>query len=76
MLREVFNEIFQYASDIRGYGTRYAAKQNHYKFGVRTNTGKQSLSFIAIDIWKDLQFSINSIKHFRSSQISQTLSTV
>ena len=76
MLREVFNEIFQYASDIRGYGTRYAVKQNLYKFGVRTNIGKQSLSFIAIDIWKDLPFSINSIKHFRSSQISQTLSTV
>ena len=38
MLREVFNETFQYASNIRGYGTRYAAKQNLYKFGVRTNT--------------------------------------
>ena len=76
MLREVFNDLFQYASNIRGYGTRYAAKQNLYKFGVRTNIGKQSLSFIAIDIWKDLPFSINSIKHYRSSQISQTLSTV
>lgn len=75
MLREVFNEMFQYASSIRGYGTRYTAKQL-YKFGVQTNIGKQSLPFIVIDIWKDLPFSINSIKHFRSSQISQTLSTV
>ena len=76
MLREVFNDLFQYASNIRGYGTRYTAKQNLYKFGVQTNIGKQSLPFIVIDIWKDLPFSINSIKHFRSSQSSQTLSTV
>lgn len=75
MLREVFNDLFQYASNIRGYGTRYTAKQL-YKFGVQTNIGKQSLPFIVIDIWKDLPFSINSIKHFRSSQSSQTLSTV
>ena len=75
MLREVFNDLFQYASNIRGYGTRYTAKQL-YKFGVQTNIGKQTLPFIVIDIWKDLPFSINSIKHFRSSQISQTLSTV
>ena len=75
MLRKVFNDLFQYASNIRGYGTRYTAKQL-YKFGVQTNIGKQSLPFIVIDIGKDLPFSINSIKHFRSSQISQTLSTV
>jgi len=60
MLREVSNNLFQYASNIRGYGTRYAAKQNLYKFGVRTDIGRQSLSFIAIDIWKDFPFSINS----------------
>ena len=45
--------MFQYGSNINGYDTTYAAKQNLYKFGVRTNVGKQSLSFIAIDIWKD-----------------------
>ena len=33
--------------------TRYTAKQNFYKFRVKTNTGKQILlvSFMAIDIW-------------------------
>ena len=45
--------MFQYGSNINGYDTTYAAKENLYKFGVRTNVGKQSLSFIAIDIWKD-----------------------
>ena len=55
MLRKVFNDLFQYASNIRGYGTRYTAKQL-YKFGVQTNIGKQSLPFIVIDIWKDLPF--------------------
>ena len=74
MLPEVFQyeiyEMFQYASNIRGYGTRYAAKQIFYKFGVRTNVGKQSVSFIAIDIWKDLS---SSIKDSSTFEISQTL---
>ena len=70
MLPEVFNEMFQNASNIRGYGTRYVAKQIFYKFGVRTNVGKQSVSFIAIDIWKDLS---SSIKDSSTFEISQTL---
>ena len=70
MLPEGFNEMFQNASNIRGYGTRYAAKQIFYKFGVRTNVGKQSVSFIAIDIWKDLS---SSIKDSSTFEISQTL---
>ena len=28
----VFNEMFQYVSNIHGYGTRYAAKQNQRMF--------------------------------------------
>ena len=70
MLPEVFNETFQYASNIHGYGTRYVAQQILYKFGVRTNVGKQSVSFIAIDIWKDLS---SSIKDSSTFEISQTL---
>ena len=35
-----------------------------YKFGVRTNVGKQSVSFIAIDIWKDLPSSIKDSNTF------------
>ena len=44
----------QYASNIHGYNARYAAKHNLYKPNVRTNVGKQLISFMATDIWKEL----------------------
>jgi len=44
----------KYARNMHGYNTRYTAKQNFYKYGVNTNVGKQSVTFMAIDIWKDL----------------------
>ena len=31
--------------------------QNFYKYRVKTNVGKQSVSFTEIDIWKDLTYS-------------------
>ena len=40
--------------DMHGYNTRYTAKQNFYKHRANTNVGKQSVTFMAIDIWKDL----------------------
>ena len=42
---ELFNHFFQYASNVNNYNTRYAAKQNLHKFRVKTNTGKQMISF-------------------------------
>ena len=54
VLPEVFHDIFQYARNMYRYNTRYTAKRNFYKYKVRTNTGKQSISFMAIDIWKDI----------------------
>ena len=38
------------------YNTRYTAKHNFYKNKVMTNAGKQSVSFMAIGIWKDTPF--------------------
>ena len=46
------------------YNTRYMAKQNFYKYKVRTNTGKQSVSFTAIDIWKDIPSSFKNLSVF------------
>ena len=34
--------------------TRYATQKNLYKPHVRTNTGKQMISFKAIDLWKSI----------------------
>ena len=44
--------------------TRYTAKQNFYKYKVKTNAGKQSVSYMAIDIWKDLPSSLKDFSVF------------
>ena len=43
LLPEVFDNTFQYARNIHRYNTRYTAKQNFYKYKVKTNAGKQSV---------------------------------
>ena len=65
-LREVFDNMFQYASNIHCHNMRYTAKKNLFKMSVRTNVGigKQSISFIATDIWKDLP------THLKNSSLS------
>ena len=52
LLPEVFDNTFQYARNIHRYNTRYSAKQNFYKSKIKTNAGKQSLSYMAIDTGK------------------------
>ena len=47
-----------------GYNTRYTAKHNFYKYKVKTNAGKQSVSYMAIDIWKDLSSSLKELNMF------------
>ena len=54
LLFEVFDNMFQYANNIHGYNTRYAAQHNLYKPNVRTYVGKRLISFMATDIWKEL----------------------
>ena len=46
--------FFQYASNVHNYNTRYPANQNLHIFRVKTNTGKQMISFMAIDLWKEI----------------------
>ena len=60
-LPEVFDNTFQYARNIHRYNTRYTAKKNFYKYKVKTNVGKQSVSYMAIDIWKDLPSSLKDL---------------
>ena len=37
---------------------------NRIQYKVRTNTGKQSVSFMAIDIWKDIPSSLKDLSVF------------
>ena len=53
VLPELFNHLFQYASNVHNYNTGYATKQNLHKFRVNTNIGKQMISFMAIDLGKN-----------------------
>ena len=54
LLPDIFRDTFLYAGDVHNYNTRYATNQNLYKPRVRTNTGKQMISFKAIDLWKSI----------------------
>ena len=54
LLPDVFCNTFQYTSEVHSYNTRYATQKNLYKPHVRTNTGKQMISFKATDLWKSI----------------------
>ena len=60
----LFDNMFQYASNVHHYNTRYTAKKNLYKPSVRTNIGKQSISFMATNIWKDLPTYLKNLSVF------------
>ena len=59
-----FDGMFAYACNIHKYNTRYASKQNLYKPRVKTNTGKQAVSFILIDLWKELPDELKLLNSF------------
>ena len=67
VLPELFNHFFQYASSVHNYNIRYVAKQNLHKFRVKTNTGKQMISFMAID-WKELPYKFKDLNQFDFSE--------
>ena len=65
VLPEPFNHSFQY---VHNYNTRYASKQNLHKFRVKTNTGKQMISFMAIDLWQELPYKFKDLNQFAFSK--------
>ena len=68
VLPETFNHFFQYASNVHIYNTRYGAKQNLHKFRVKTNTGKQMISYMAIDLWQELPYKFKDLNQFAFSK--------
>jgi len=51
------------------YNTTYAANQNLHKFRVETNnTGKQMISFMAIDLWQDIPCKFKDLYQFAFSK--------
>jgi hypothetical protein len=68
LLPNLFNAFFQYASNIHNYNTRYASKQYLYKPRVKSNTGKQMISFIVIDLWKKSPDQLKDLNIFSFSK--------
>ena len=54
LLPNVFLDFFQYARSLHTYNTRCAASQNLYKSRVRTNTGKQTISYMVSIFWHNI----------------------
>ena len=61
---------------IQHYNNTRDINTDLYKPSVRTNVGKQSISFMATDIWKDLPTSFKKLKCVYISEENYTLSTV
>ena len=64
LLPSLFYNLFQYASYRHTHNTRYASKQNFCKLRPRTNTGKQMFSYQAIDLWRDIPYSLKDLSTF------------
>ena len=65
VLPELFNHFFQYASNVQNYNTRYAAKQK----SSQTNTAKQMISLMAIDLWQELPYKFKDLNQFAFSTV-------
>jgi len=61
-LPSIFKSMFKYARDVHKYNTRYSKNSNLYKSKVRTNIGKQLISFTAIDIWNSIPITFKTCK--------------
>ena len=63
-LPPIFNSFFLYSKDVHSYNTRYASKNNFYKLKSRTNTGKQTIASLSINIWHDLPTELKQSKTY------------
>ena len=73
-LREVFDNMFQYASNIHCYNTRYTAKKNIYKMSVRTNVARQKINLFYS--YRHLEGPSNSFKKLKFVCISKEIYTL
>ena len=68
LLPDVFRNTFQYAGEVHNNNTIYATQRNLYKPRVRTNTGKQMISFEAIDLWKSVPQNLKDLNVYTFSK--------
>ena len=70
-LREVFDNLFQYASNIHCYNTRYTTKKYLYKMSVRTNVARQTINLFYS--YRHLEGPSNSFKKLKFVCISKEI---
>ena len=77
LLPNVFHDFFQYASSLHTYNTRYAASQNLYKSRVGTNTGKQTISYMASIFWHNIPSYLKNLNvYLFSKQLKLSVSSL
>jgi len=64
----VYHDSFQYTSNIHAYNARYAARQNLCNSGVRTNTGKQNISYMASVFCHDIPSCLKNLNVYHFSK--------
>ena len=64
MLPSIFGNMLRYARNVYSHKTRYVGSDNLYISSVKTNIGKQTISFTAIDLWKNLPMHLKSLNTF------------
>jgi len=77
LLPSLFHDFFQYASEVHGYYTRYASRQNLYASKVRTNSGKQTINCLYGEYsLGQYPYSSKRSQYLQLLEISETLFTV
>jgi len=75
LLPKLFQDFFQYAGNVHGYNTRYASRKNLYISKVRTNSGKQSITYTATVLWDNIPIHLKELNVFNfSKQLKHLLS--
>ena len=64
----VFHDFFQYASNLHTCNTRYVANQNLYEPGLRKNTGKQIISYMASVFWHNILSNVKNLDIYQFSK--------
>ena len=76
LLPSVFQNFFHYARNIHSYNTRYASRENLYKSNVRTNSGKQTIAYMATVLWDSISANLKDLNVFNFSKKIKTIFTV
>ena len=69
LLPSVLQNFFHYAKNMHSYNTRYASREkNLYKLKVHTNSGKQTIAYMATVLWDSIPVNLKEFNVFNFSK--------